>query len=946
MTLQNVEDVLPLSPTQAGMLFHSATAPRSGVYVAQIRARLDGPLDVEAFKRAWDGAIRRHPALRAAFVWDGLDQPLQVIRQEVRPGWTELDWRGRSDADRREELEERLEQDRRAGFDLAAAPLMRMMLIRLDDQVHQLVWTCHHILADGWSAAILLREILDRYQAIRDGEPLELPPSTAFRTYLGWLEGLPVGPAEEFWTRYLAGFVARTSLEVGRSSSSSHGRSLHRVLKRWLSDRDSQTLGRCCRQLRLTLNTLMQGAWSILLHRYSGETEVVSGATVAGRPAQVEGVEDAVGLFINTLPVRVEVENTQPLRRWLEKLQDNLLRVREHEQTSLVKVQAWSDMPAGEPLFDNLLVLENTPDASMRFEVPGLRVRDFQVLGPSNYPLAMVITPGREIELMLVYDPDAYTQESAEQILRHFQNLLTAIPSGLDRNVGSLPLLSEEESSELLVGWNDSGTVSPDTDTVLELISRHADRSPDSPAVASGRERLSYGELARRSDDLARLLVARGVAPGDRVGICLQRAPSLITGVLAIMKAGGAYVPLDPEYPAERLRYLVEDSGAALVLTTSELAGSLALSADSLCIDVPHGAVQATLPMLSEQLHAYVIYTSGSTGQPKGVPVSHRNLLHSTSARFAYYGESPETFLLLSSLTFDSSVAGIFWTLAGGGTLVLSEPRMEQDMPRLARYIAEHGVTHTLCLPSLYRLLLDHGAVEDLASLRTVIAAGEPLPPDLVRRHRRARPRTRLFNEYGPTETTVWCSVFDTADCSGEGPVPIGRPIAGTRLYLLDGEGRPVPVGVPGEIHVAGDGVTAGYLNRPEATAHRFVELRIGGDLMRLYRTGDVGRYRADGNIEFLGRADRQLKIRGFRVEPGEIEAAMELHEAVREAVVVPLPTASRGRESPAALAEALRSLEPQTAEEILTMIEGLTDTGATEDGEGLRLATAARGGP
>ena len=924
MTPDNVEDVLPLSPTQAGMLFHSAVAPQSGVYVTHIRALLSGPLDVDALKLAWDGAIRRHPALRAAFVWDGLDQPLQVIRQEVSLEWTELDWRDRADADWESALEERLQADRRTGFDLAVAPLMRMLLIRLEDQAYHLAWTCHHILADGWSAGIVLREIFDRYRAICDGDPLVLPPSTAFQDYIAWLHGLPVGPAEEFWASYLAGFDSRTSLRSSWGPAASNDQPLHRALERRLTEQDSLALGRCSRELRLTLNTLVQGAWSILLHRYSGEKDVVSGTTVAGRPAHIAGVEDAVGLFINTLPVRVDVDDAQRLRHWLAGVQDVLLRVREHEHTSLVRIQGWSDVPAGEPLFDTLLVLENTPEASTSFEVPGLSVRDLRVFGPTNYPLAMVITPGREIELMLEYDPAAYPEESVKRILEHFQNLLVAIPSGLDRPVGSLPLLSEAEARKLLFEWNDSGTVTPETDTVLELISRHADTSPTAPAVVCGSERVSYGDMERRSDEWARRLVARGVAPGDPVGICMERGVSLITGILAIMKAGGAYVPLDPEYPRERLGYLVDDSGAKLVLTVSALADTLAASAESVCVDVPHPAEEASLPTASEKLHAYVIYTSGSTGQPKGVPVSHRNLLHSTLARSAFYEEPPSVFLLLSPLAFDSSVAGIFWSLTNGGTLVVSEPRIEQDMGRLARCIADHGVTHTLCLPSVYRLLLEHGDVADLASLTTVIAAGEPLPPDLVRRHRETLPRARLFNEYGPTETTVWCSVFDTGECDGEGIVPIGRPIAGARLYLLDGEGRPVPVGVPGEIHVAGEGLTAGYLNLPEATAQRFVERGIGGEQTRVYRTGDLGRYRPDGNIEFLGRRDRQLKIRGFRVEPGEIEAALERHEAVRQAVVVPWPAGDEDRESPVALAAGLRGLEPEDAEEILTMIEAL----------------------
>ena len=893
MTLGNVEEILRLSPTQSGMLFHSAAEPDAGVYVAQISCTLVGTLDVAAFKRAWDGSIRRHSALRAAFVWDGLDEPLQVIHKEVSPEWTELDWRDVPEANREEELRRRLEEDRRRGFDLAAAPLMRMLLIRLGEQSHRLVWTCHHILADGWSAAILLREILDRYRALSDGDPLELPPSTAFREYIAWLHGLPTAPAEEFWRSYLGGFDAPTSFPVGARQTCEE-RPLHQVLQRWLSEAESEALRQCARDLRLTLNTLVQGAWSILLHRYSGERDVISGATVAGRPAHIAGVEDAVGLFINTLPVRVDVDSGRRLGDWLADLQHTLLNVREHEHTSLVRIRDWSDLPPGEPLFDNLLVLENTPDANTQLHVHGLQVLDFRVLGLSNYPLAMLVTPDRRVELLLEHDPAVYGDESASRILKHFYNLLTAIPSSLDRAVGAIPLLSEEESRTLLVAWNDSGSLEPAAGTVLGLIARHAETSPSGAAVVTDGDRLSYGELESRSDEWARRLVACDVRPGDPVGICMERGVFLIAGILAIMKAGGAYVPLDPEYPRERLDFMMSDSGARLVLTHRALAGALSSDVKTLFVDVPNTGEDDTLlpapdlPAVSEDLPAYVIYTSGSTGQPNGVPVSHRNLLHSTLARPAFYREPPAVFLLLSSASFDSSVAGIFWTLVTGGTLVVSKPRIEQDMGRLARCIAEHGVTHTLCLPSVYRLLLEHVDVTDLRSLKTVIAAGEPLPTDLVPRHRETLQEVGLFNEYGPTEATVWCSVFDTGQYNGEPTVPIGRPITGTRIYLLDREGRPVPVGVPGEIHVAGEGLTGGYLNRPEATARRFVEREIGGERTRLYRTGDVGRYGPDGNIEFLGRLDGQIKIRGFRVEPREIEAALERHEMIREAVVVP----------------------------------------------------------
>ncbi|NNF13170.1 MAG: amino acid adenylation domain-containing protein, partial [Gemmatimonadetes bacterium] len=894
MTLENVQEVLHLTSTQAGMLFHSATDRESGVYVAQIRCELTGALDVDAFKGAWDEVLRRHPALRAAFVWDGVDEPLQVIRQEVDLPWTELDWREVPLAEREARLQSLLDEDRRRGFALDAAPLMRMLLIREAAEVHRLVWTCHHIVADGWSAGVVLEEMLTRYGAIRAGSSLELPPSTGLRDYLTWLKGRSPDSEEGFWRSYLRGFETRTPVPPDRTPAPSAKPRLHRFVQRQWSPLESDSIRQRAREARVTLNTLFQGAWSILLHRYTGEVDVMFGTSVAGRPAEVAGLDEAVGLFINTLPVRVEVEPERRLEDWLADLQESLLGVREHQHAALVDIQGWSEMPAGQPLFDSLVVLENAPTAD-RGEAGGLAMRDLTIVDASNYPLALLIRPGSQIEYELVYDPALYSDAMATRIVEHFRTLVAGLAGAPDQTVGSIPLMSAEESRQVLEEWNDSGTLDLEVETVLDLITEQARTSPTRKAVVCGSDDMSYEELEQRSGVWARRLVSEGVASDDRVGLLMERGPLQIAGILAIMKAGAAYVPLDPDYPAERLDGMVEDSAARVVLTTAALAGRVAGGTELVVVDQPAADPIADLPDVGGEEGAYVIYTSGSTGRPKGVPISHRNLLHSTQARSAYYEHPPGVFLLLSSVAFDSSVAGIFWTLSTGGTLVVPEPRSEQDMSRLARSIERFGVTHTLCLPSLYEALLAHGERHRLTSLKTVIAAGEPLPPELVRRHRSVLPAAGLFNEYGPTEATVWCTVYNTAEYEGETVVPIGRPIPGARIYLLDDHGRPVPTGVVGEIHVAGEGLASGYLDRPEATARHFVLRTISGEPVSVYRTGDLGRYRFDGNIEFLGRRDRQLKIRGFRVEPGEIERALIRHEAIREAIVLPVP-AQAGR--------------------------------------------------
>lgn len=909
MQLENVEDVLPLSPTQAGMLYHTASAPRSGVYVEQITCLIDGALDVGEFQAAWQDVLARHTALRTAFLWDGLDEPLQVVRQHAAPAWKLEDWSGYAEALKQVALDAWLAQDRRAGLDLTQAPLMRMLLIRLGDGRHRFVWSCHHLLADGWSTAIVLHEVFRCYAVRTSAQTCTLPQPRQYRDYIAWLSSRHADESAPFWAGYLRDFTARTSLRTPRVAETYNQSPFHRTLEARLDDGQTTSLNATARSLRVTLNTLMLGAWALLMQRYSGEDDIVFGTTVAGRPAELPNIESCVGLFINTLPLRVQLQRQQLLSEWLAALQQNLLRIRQHEHAPLAKIQEWSDMAAGEALFETILVFENYPPRDQEEQQSAVRVSHLEYREQSNYPLAILVVPGDRLRLMLVFDPSRYHEVTAARVLAHLQNLLTALPSHLDRQLGEVSMLAAMERRQLLLEWNDTAATLPAGITLLDLVASHVNSAPESTALVCGEERLTYAELWNCSDLLASRLLQAGVGPGMAVAIHLHRGTGVVTAIMAILKAGGCYLTLDPEYPAERLAYMVRDSGAQVLVCSGrrsrpELAVRLMTEIFIEEVDgmqQQHSSAQ-TLPAVDAQQPAYLIYTSGSTGDPKGVMITHRNLLSSTLARRTYYQQGPAVFLLLSSAAFDSSVAGIFWTLSSGGALVLAEQRVEQDIRQLAASISRHGVTHTLCLPSLYGAILDYADSAMLQTLRSVILAGEPLPRRLLQQHRQRMTDVALYNEYGPTEATVWCCAYDTHAHDVNVPIPIGRPVANTRIYILDRHDQPVAVGTSGEIHIAGEGVAGGYLNKPDATEEKFISLIIDSREERLYKSGDLGRYRDDGSIEFLGRVDRQIKLRGYRIEPAEIESALLMHPAVADAVVLlTSPEGQRGAGAAAA---------------------------------------------
>jgi amino acid adenylation domain-containing protein/non-ribosomal peptide synthase protein (TIGR01720 family) len=890
----DVIDLYPLTPMQHGMLLHSMLVQGSSVYCEQLRFTLDGVLDVQVFERAWQTVVQRHDVLRTGFLLTDYVEPLQYVERRVAVPFVSLDFREWPPTERAARLHTWLQSERSRPFDLAKAPLMRLAVIRLTDNQWCFVWTHHHAVLDGWSLPLLLAEVFRLYEACVDGQVPSLPPPRPYLDYVRWLRQQDVREAEVFWRTELRGFTTPTPLHFGRPVALARDQSLtHQSHEIRLSASLTTDLQRLAREHGLTLSTIIQGVWAILLSRYSGEDDVLFGVTQSGRPAELPGVDAMVGLFINTLPRRIRVKGASEVINWLKELQVRNAALLKFEHSSLAQVTAWSDLPGGTRLFDSYVVFENYPiDDMLRQTFGGVRVSAAELAHESSYPIQLVVFPDRELLLKILYDPRQCDSHAVEQAIRHVRVLIEEIVAAPERLIDNLSLLTAAEREQVLVQWNATTGNRYHDQGLADLIAAQAVRTPDAVAVVC-RESLTYGELERRANQLAHYLRRRGVKPESRVAVCLEPSIDLVVALIGVLKAGGAYVPLDPEYPPDRLAFIMADAEAAVLVTQHHLRTCApAEGVPGICVDTEAGLIVRephTPPSagLAPENAAYVIYTSGSTGRPKGVVVTHANVVHSTMARLAYYREGVRSFLLLSSFAFDSSVAGLFGTLAQGGQVVLPLAGEVLEPARLGELIARHNVSHLLTVPSLYRVLLEQIPTGQWHSVRSVILAGEACGIDLLVKHRCRLAGVKLCNEYGPTEATVWSTVHEGRDRESTVTVPIGRPIANTQVYLLDRRLEPVPVGVPGELYIGGVGVSRGYWNRPDLTATVFIPdpygPKPGG---RLYRTGDLARYDSDGVLEFMGRVDHQVKIRGHRIEMEEIEAALCELEVVQNAVV------------------------------------------------------------
>ncbi|MBF8723838.1 non-ribosomal peptide synthetase, partial [Pseudomonas guariconensis] len=877
---RQIEDLYPLSPMQQGMLFHALADAHSGDYVNQMHVAVSG-LDEQRMAAAWDAALGQHESLRSLFLWQ-LEQPRQLVCRHVPGGLQVLDWTHRdvSDAD----LAQLARQERERGFKLDQAPLLRLCLVRLGQGRHHLIYTSHHILMDGWSNAQLLGEVLQRYS----GEAVAAPTGR-YRDYIAWLQRQDLAASEAFWKGRVARLGAPTALAQALPKPAGTGHGDH---YRTLSAGHCEGLERFARQQKVTLNTLVQAAWLVLLQRYTGQQTVAFGATVAGRPPELRGIERQVGLFINTLPVIATPDIDQPLLPWLQQLQQDNLAAREHEHTPLFEIQRWAGQ-SGVALFDTLLAFENYPVAEALAQGPdiGLAFGEVQNQEQTSYPLCLAVNLGAQLSLHFSYDQACFDGATVAQIAGSLETLLEQlVRSDAQTRLGELALLSCAAAEDQQLAWNSTSVTYDLACTVHQRFEQQAATQPQAPALTFAGRQLNYAELNARANQLAHLLIARGVGPDVLVGIAAERSLAMVVGLLAILKAGGAYVPLDPEYPRERLAYMLEDSGVKLLLTQRRLLADLPVEGvDCLLLDELQLGAQPThnpdVAVDGEGL-AYVIYTSGSTGKPKGAGNRHAALVNRLCWMQEAYGlTAADTVLQKTPFSFDVSVWEFFWPLMEGARLVLAAPGDHRDPARLVELIEAEAVSTLHFVPSMLQAFLQDPGVERCRSLRRIVCSGEALPVDALQQVLARLPWAGLYNLYGPTEAAIDVTHWTCVD-EGRDSVPIGRPIANLACHVLDASLEPVPAGVLGELYLAGTGLARGYHRRPGLTAERFVANPfVAGE--RMYRTGDLARYRPDGVIEYAGRLDHQVKLRGLRIELGEIEARLLEHAWVREAVVI-----------------------------------------------------------
>ncbi|MDY7994278.1 amino acid adenylation domain-containing protein, partial [Paenibacillus polymyxa] len=886
-----LEDVYALTPMQKGMLFHSLMDAESGAYFEQTTFDLHGRFQADIFQDSLNHLAQRHEIFRANFISGWQDEPVQVIFRRKDVGFRCEDLRHLNERERDAYVKEFIRKDKAAGFDLSRDALMRVAILRTGDEDYYFVWSSHHILMDGWCVALVTDEVFEAYFAAVEHRQPKLAPVTPYSQYIEWLEAQDVEAAASYWKDYLLGYDQQTSIPTGKVGVKADGAQFEHIL----CDLGKDLTGRMemvAKQHHVTPNTLLQTAWGLLLQKYNGSDDAVFGGVVSGRPADITGIENMVGLFINTIPIRIRSGAEDTFADMIRTNQQQALTSQDYETYPLYEIQALSEQK--QDLINHIIVFENYPVEEQVEQLGEGAESDFEIrnagmIEQTNYDFNLVVMPQEAMKIRFEYNAKLYDREAVERTQGHLIQLLEQVVAKPDIRVHELDMVSEQEREQILSVWGDTAVEYPSGQTIHGLFETQTAQTPEQAALFFEGEQLTYRELNTRANRLARTLRSQGVTKDRLVGLMTERSVDMIVGILGILKAGGAYVPIDPTYPEERIRYMLDDSGAKLLLTQNHLVDKAAFDGNVLVLNGSQGVYHedgSNLESLSGPNDlAYVIYTSGTTGQPKGVMLEHHGLCNLKT----YFDQTlkirtSDHALLFASYSFDAACWEIFQALFCGATLYVPTTETILNYERFEQYMADHQIT-VAALPPTYAVYLEP---ERMPNLRILFTAGSASSTELVYKW---KDQVAYYNGYGPTENSVATSIWPVSEDERAGQlISIGRPVPNHRVYMVDVHGHLAPVGVAGELCVSGPGLARGYLDRPELTAEKFIPNPFAAGeagYERMYRTGDLARWMPDGNIEYLGRIDHQVKIRGYRIELGEVEAQILKVEDVQEVIVL-----------------------------------------------------------
>ncbi|WP_281955802.1 non-ribosomal peptide synthetase [Pseudophaeobacter arcticus] len=896
-TPQDLE-AYPLTAMQAGMLFQSLCAADKDLYVEQYSCPLRGALDLAAFEQAWRQVMTRHAPLRTGFAWDGLPQPAQLVVPRVKVPLRHVDLSQLPPERHDAALQQEKQAERQAGFDLSHAPMMRLVLVALPAGEHHLIWSWHHAILDAWSGPIVLDEVLHCYEALIKGREIALPQVRPFKDFIAWTLQQDKAAAQSYWQQLLTGLDNPAPVDLGAAMPVKANAPNYGLRFLDLDAGEMDRLRQAAAHHGVTLNSFVQLAWAVLLGRYTGQHDVVFGTATSGRPAALRGVETMVGLFINTLPVRVALAAETDLTAALRALQTQLLRSRQHEHMPLAEIQQLTGLPADQTLLHSLLVFEDFGENTYRTQAGGISLGAAEFTERANFPVTLLFSVRESQQIGIGFDRSRFDAAMAARILTQFQQVMRSMADLTTGQLGQIDPLSSSERELLTQTWVRDQAWAPHADLELSVargFAQQVQRSPDDIAAvfwtADGDQRLSYRALDQRCNQMARRLIGLGLRTGDRVVICQEPGLHRLVALLATLKAGGTYVPLDPSLPPALIGELIADAQAALVLVDASTMDGLPDMTQAApraevylcqedgadCRDLPDGPL-ATLPQGADA--AYMIYTSGSTGRRKGVVIEHGALAQMIAAQSkAFQIAKGARVLQFAAFSFDASVSEIFTALLSGATLYMAPRRQLLPSQEFLSLLARWRIS-TVTLPPTVLSRLPHC---DLPDLRVLVTAGEPCPAELVKVW---APGRVFLNAYGPTECTV-CATLGQVTPDGRKP-SIGRALGRVETYILDSDMRVCPIGVTGELYLGGPQLARGYWQRAAQTKAAFVPHPFDATPgARLYRSGDMVRRLEDGQIDYLGRRDQQLKLRGYRVEPGEVEAALCHSPEVAEAAVL-----------------------------------------------------------